>query len=127
MRILIFCFIILLLHLPVIAQPDGKGGQYPVVDTKPRFNGDLNAYLASNLRLPDEYRNTGGRVVAEFLIDTMGGVSNVYIVRDNNCKIALTPLEKEVMRVVKMMPPWIPGRLKGRKVAVKYSLPVNIR
>lgn len=126
MRILLLCFTILLLQFPASAQPDGNGGQYPVVDTKPRFDGDLNAYLASNLRLPDEYKATGGRVVVEFLIDSLGSVSNVYIMR-TNCKKALTPLEKEVMRVVKMMPPWIPGKLKGRKVAVKYSLPVNIR
>lgn len=126
MRILLLCFTILLLQLPAAAQPDGNSGQYPLVDTKPRFNGDLNAYLASNLRLPEVYKTTGGRVVAEFLIDTLGIVSNVYIMR-TSCKKALTPLEKEVMRVVKMMPPWIPGKLKGRKVAVKYSLPVNIR
>jgi periplasmic protein TonB len=126
MRILLLCFTILFFQLPASAQPDGSGNQYPVVDTKPRFNGDLNAYLASNLRLPDEYKTTGGRVVVEFLIDTLGNVSNVYVLRAS-CKKSMTPLEKEVLRVVKMMPPWIPGKLKGRTVAVKYSLPVNIR
>jgi len=125
MRIYLLLFIILLLQNPASAQA-GDGGRYPVVDTKPRFNGDLNAYLISNLQLADEIKQTGGRVVVQFLIDTMGHVSNVYVMR-SNCNKALTPLEKEVLRVVKMMPPWIPGRLKGRKVAVKYSLPVTIR
>ena len=126
MRILLLCMLTMLLYLPVNAQAGDSRNRYPMVDTKPRFNGDLNAYIASNLRLPQENRRNGGRVVVEFLIDTMGRISNVYIMR-TNCKKSLTPLEKEVMRVVRIMPPWIPGRLNGRKVAVKYSLPVNIR
>jgi periplasmic protein TonB len=125
MRIFLLFFTVLLLQNPASAQA-GDEGRYPMVDTRPRFNGDLNAYLASNLQLPVENKATGGRVVVEFLIDTVGRISNVYVM-SRKPNAALSPLEKEVLRVVRNMPPWIPGKLKGKKVAVKYSLPVNIK
>jgi hypothetical protein len=95
---------------------------YPTPEVKPRFNGDMNAFLMKNLRLTP--KDAHGKVTAEFLIDTAGRISAVSIKKENP-KAALTPLEKEVLRVVKIMPPWIPGRRKDDSlVPVRYSLPI---
>jgi len=34
-------------------------------------------------------------------------------------------LDAEAIRVVKSMPRWMPGRLKGKPVRVKFNLPVT--
>jgi hypothetical protein len=96
---------------------------YPEVETKPKFKGDMNAWLIKNLRFakPEDAR---GKVIVDFIIDTAGRVQGPIVRRDDTTK-PLTATQKEVLRVVKKMPPWIPGRRKnGEIVPVKYSLPV---
>jgi protein TonB len=34
-------------------------------------------------------------------------------------------LDKEAIRLIKSMPPWVPGKKDGRFVAVQYTLPVT--
>lgn len=36
-------------------------------------------------------------------------------------------LDAEAIRIVKMMPDWIPGKQKGKKVSVYYYVPINFR
>jgi len=46
-------------------------------------------------------------------------VTNVEVIR------GLEPMcDKEAIRVVKLMPKWIPGRQNGRNVPVYFTLPV---
>ena len=60
-----------------------------------------------------------GRVTIRFVVSRTGDVTDVTVIRglDPSC-------DKEAVRVVKMMPRWIPGRQKGRNVPVYYTLPV---
>jgi protein TonB len=34
---------------------------------------------------------------------------------------------EEALRVIKQMPRWIPGRLDGKPVRVKYTLPIKFK
>jgi protein TonB len=36
-------------------------------------------------------------------------------------------LDKEAVRVLRMMPKWKPGIQRGKPVRVKYTVPVNFR
>ena len=36
-------------------------------------------------------------------------------------------LDKEAVRVISLMPKWIPGKHKGARVDAKYTLPVTFR
>ena len=36
-------------------------------------------------------------------------------------------LDKEAMRIVSVMPKWIPGKQDGRPVAVYYTLPIKFK
>ncbi|RYE25461.1 MAG: hypothetical protein EOP51_04040 [Sphingobacteriales bacterium] len=95
-----------------------------LVDVKPRFNGNLNQYLISHVKVPKDSK-LEGRITTNFIVDTAGHISHVTV-EGKGPKDKLTPLEKEIVRVVSTMPPWIPGILKGRHVPVKYSLPINL-
>ena len=62
---------------------------------------------------------TQGRVIVQFIIDKDGSIINPTVVR------GIDPyLDKEAIRVIKIMPKWKPGMQRGRAVRVKYTLPV---
>lgn len=58
------------------------------------------------------------RISVQFKIDNTGNVTDV------KARAAHPALEQEAIRVVKALPKMIPGRHKGKKVAVLYALPI---
>ncbi len=95
---------------------------YTVVDTLPIFNGNLKSYLDSNLQYPTiAYENRiEGEVSVQFVIDKEGNIQKNTVAIYN--KNAGWGMDKEAIRLVSNMPPWIPGRLNGENVAVRYIL-----
>jgi TonB family C-terminal domain len=93
----------------------------------PTFPGgeeELMKFIGNNLRYPTSASEMGieGRVTIRFVVSKTGEVTNVEVIRglDPAC-------DKEAIRVVKMMPNWIPGRQNGRNVPVYFTLPVLYR
>ncbi|MDD4922495.1 MAG: TonB family protein [Bacteroidales bacterium] len=93
----------------------------------PEFPGgelELMKFIKSNLRYPSAASELGieGRVTIRFVVSKTGAVSSVEVIRgfDRSC-------DNEAVRVVKMMPNWIPGRQNGRNVPVYYTLPILFR
>lgn len=81
-------------------------------------------WLAENVQYPTICMEQGiqGRVIATFVVNKDGSIVDIEIVRSPDSN-----LSKETERVLKMMPPWKPGRKDGKPVRVKYSLPVTFR
>lgn len=98
---------------------------YDTVDVKPKFKGNLSDYLVKNLHLPKGAK-PGGKIVAQFWIDSSGKITHVEIL-DGKGRPPANAFEKEVVRVVKAMPAWQPGMYKGKKVTVRYSLPLILK
>lgn len=105
-------------------KPEAPKTVYDTVDVKPVFKGNLSQYLVQNIRMPKGAK-AQGRIVTQFWIDAKGNVSHVQIM-DKVARQPVTPLEKEIVRVVKAMPAWEPGSYKGKKVTVKYLLPLTL-
>ena len=90
----------------------------------PTYTGGTPAlieFLEGNLKYPEQAEREGieGRVVATFIVELDGSVTNA--------KIALSVhplLDAEALRVVSLMPNWNPGKNCGR---VRYSLPITFR
>ena len=94
------------------------------VEQMPQFPGgeeELLRFIQDNLRYPPSAAEIGidGRVTIRFVVDRSGNVTDVTVMRglDPAC-------DKEAVRVVKLMPKWIPGRQNGRTVPVYYTLPI---
>ncbi len=96
------------------------------VEQMPEFPGDVNEYLAKNIRYPDAARENGieGRVTVQFLIDEDGTISDIKVVGTERHGGGL---EDEAMRVIRSMPAWRPGKQNGRTVKVYLILPVLFR
>lgn len=98
---------------------------YTKVDKMPEFPGGqvaLVKYLSKNIKYPSKYKKdkVNGRVFVSFVIDKTGKVTQTKIVKSLNDEC-----DKEALRVISLMPNWLPGEKDGNKVNVQFGLPVN--
>lgn len=100
---------------------------FDVVEQMPEFPGGQIAmlnFLNKNIRYPEAAHKAGiqGRVVATFVVEKDGSISNAKVMR------SIDPLlDAEALRVISSMPNWIPGKQDGKPVAVKYTVPVSFK
>ena len=83
---------------------------YEVCEQMPIFEGGdaaLLKYLRENLKYPDNTKDRGvqGRLVIGFIVEKDGSLTDVKVLRPVDID-----LDVEVLRLVKGMPKWIPGR-----------------
>ena len=91
----------------------------------PQFPGGdkaLMEFLKKEVRQPDEAKDVKGRVVISVIVETSGELTHFEVRRSVH-----PALDKEALRVAKMMPKWIPGSICGKLVAVKYNLVVAFK
>jgi protein TonB len=89
-------------------------------------NQALIQFVYQHIEYPPMARETGidGTVVISFVVEPNGHVSQAQILRDigGGCG-------KEALRVVELMneklPPWTPGKQRGKAVRVQFNLPVR--
>lgn len=105
-----------------------KGEQiYDIVEQYPEFPGGYSAlteWIDDNLKFPVEAAMDGieGRVIVQFIVRPTGKIVDAKVVR------GIAPsLDKEALRLINIMPNWIPGRQKGKAVNVRYTLPITFK
>lgn len=94
------------------------------VEEMPSFPGGKKAmyeFLYSNLEFPEYAKETGieGTVYVRFVVSESGKITSIKIVRGLS-----EGIDKEVIRVIKKMPVWNPGKQNGHPVNVQFTLPV---
>ena len=83
----------------------------------------LLAFLDQSVRYPEGYESCAqGRVVVRFTIDVDGSTVDPKVIRSLD-----PPLDKEALRVVGLMPKWIPAKEKGKNKRTEYVLPILIK
>jgi hypothetical protein len=101
---------------------------FTIAEEMPEFVGgddSLRKYLSVNLIFPEGQTEIQSKVYVSFIIDTLGQPINICIVRPFYPD-KLTELEKTFLKIIVAMPRWLPGKQRGKKVPVKYLIPVNI-
>lgn len=96
------------------------------VDIQPEFSGGTTAmlqFLAANIRYPSVCDDVQGRVIVRFLVDSTGTVSNPEIIKSEVTK----DYNKEVIRVVQLMPKFKPAEKDGKPVNAWFTMPINFR
>ena len=100
---------------------------FQVVEEMPEFPGGMGEcmkFLSKNINYPSISQENGvqGRVIVQFVVNTDGSIVEPVVMR------GVDPyLDKEALRVIKMMPKWSPGKQRGKPVRVKYTVPVMFR
>ncbi len=106
---------------------DTDNDAFNVVEQMPQFPGgeiELMKFLSENVKYPEAASKAGtqGRVVAQFIVEADGSITNVKVLKKVSDEI-----DAEAVRVIKAMPKWKPGMQKGQPVRVKYTIPVTFR
>lgn len=96
---------------------------YLSADVMPQFPGGLKAlsnFLKKNIKAPDEVEE-GMKISVKvrFVVDINGQLQSFKVVESGG-----EVFDNEVLRVLKKMPQWIPGKSKGKNVAVYFIVPV---
>lgn len=108
---------------PVIAEE-------PIADfaevepTFPGGEGAMMTWIQENIEYPQIAVEMGeqGIVYVQFVVNKDGSIEQVKIMRGVS-----DALDDEAKRVVKKMPKWTPGEQAGKKVRVRYTLPIHFR
>ena len=100
---------------------------YKMVDVMPQFPGGDQAlfeFLMKNLQYPSIAREKGtmGTVIVNFTVTTTGEIDAIKIIKSvgDGC-------DEEALRVVKLLPNFIPGTQNGKPVSVYFNLPINFK
>jgi TonB family protein len=137
LKILIFLQLIILVYntfskSQYIEYEDNKAfintnlqSAYIQYEQMPQFPGGEKAmikFIKSNLKYPDIARKIGasGTVIINFVVESDGKISNIKVIRGigSGC-------DEEAVRIIKLMPDWIPGKNCGKAVSVGYTVPVR--
>ena len=100
---------------------------YDMVEVMPEFPGGVRAmldFIKKNIQYPEIARKNGiqGRVIVGVVVDKNGSVTNLTILK------SIDPyLNKEAIRVIRLMPKWKPGTQMDKPVKVKYAIPVSFK
>ena len=107
------------------AQESPADDAFDVVEQMPEYPGGPKAlmeFLNNNVQYPAEAEKAGiqGRVIATFVVEKDGSISNAKVVK------SVDPLlDAEALRVIDAMPNWKPGMQNGKVVRVKYTIPLS--
>ena len=98
---------------------------FVLVEELPEYIGGEEArqkFLKENLVYPKKAQkaNIEGRVILSFIVETDGNLTNFEIVKN-----AHPILDKEALRVAKLMTKWKSGKQRGKEVRVKYTMPIT--
>lgn len=132
MRISFLILFLLVIHVSSFGQSDslqevsGKIVNDCCFEIPPVFPGGQSAmekFLNDNLAYPDSSRENEieGKVIANFIIDTVGKVTEIGISKGLSLEI-----NKEVIRVLALMPDWVPGCCSDKKKKIKMQLFIPI-
>ena len=94
------------------------------ISEKPEFPGgimEFYKFVGNNFKTPEQ-PNLKGKVYITFIIEKDGSLSDIKNIRDIGFGTG-----EEAIRVLKICPKWIPGKLNGVPVRVMYSLPITIQ
>ena len=97
---------------------------FRVVEDLPQFPGgavEFMKWLTKNLKYPPsaQQRKVQGRVVAQFIVNKDGSISDLMLVE----KVS-PELDREALRVLRMMPKWTPGVMDAKPCRTKVCIPV---
>lgn len=98
---------------------------FMVVEEMPVFPGGESAmlkFISENIKYPEisKTSNISGKVFVNFIVAEKGNIEDVRIIRGLDSSI-----NKEVTRVIQLLPDWTPGRQRGKAVRVQITIPIN--
>lgn len=116
-----------IMPLPSVVEDPDEVFALTAVQKEPEFPGGKVAFanfLIDNLQYPASARDEKiqGTVYCTFIINKDGSYESLTL-----SKSADPELDEEAMRVLRLMPNWIPAEQNSKKVRVKMKVPIAFR
>ncbi len=93
---------------------------YRLVDSMPQYPGgdkEILKFINDNIKMHQDI-DAYGRMYIECIIDSTGNMTNFKILRS-----LASYYDDELIRIMKLMPKWKPGKCTGKAVNVKIVIP----
>lgn len=97
---------------------------YVAVEKMPEYPKgieEFRKFIAENFRNPKVDKDLKGIVIVQFVVEKDGSLSDIKVLRDLGYGTG-----KEAIRVLKKSKKWEAGVQNGKKVRVRYLLPVQV-
>lgn len=106
-----------------IEEDDNKVIPYYEVQEKAEAEYDYDEFIINNLKYPEyeESNNIEGTVKISFVVEKDGSITNVRVYKSSENE----NLDKEAMRVIKMLKPWKPAKQNGKATRMSMIKPVT--
>ncbi|MFC0518575.1 energy transducer TonB [Mucilaginibacter angelicae] len=104
-------------------KADGKSSITGPIESVPHYPGgqdSLASFLQKNLHWPEPEIDVQGKVIVSFIVTKSGRITNIKVIRP-----LYKSFDAEAIRVIKLMPAWIPAEVKGKPVNRNYHLPIS--
>jgi len=98
---------------------------YTAVEIQPEFPGGeagFAKFLQKTIRYPATAKQNRiqGKVYVQFVVEKDGSITDIKVIREPGSGTG-----DEAVRVMKLSPKWIPGKLNGQPVRVQFTLPID--
>ena len=109
---------------PTVLDMENNPLNFRVVEELPEFPGgatEFMKWLTKNLRYPTaaQQHKVQGKVVAQFIVNKDGTVSDIEIVKPVD-----PSLDREALRVLRMMPKWKAGMQDAKPCRTQVCIPI---
>ena len=109
---------------PTAVDMENNPLNFRVVEELPEFPGGATGFmkwLTKNLRYPvtAQQRKVQGKVVAQFIVNIDGSISNIEVVTPVD-----PSLDREALRVLGMMPRWTAGKQNAKPCRTQVCIPI---
>ena len=109
---------------PEVVDMYNEPVDFRVVEDLPQFPGGASEFmkwLTKNLKYPAsaQKKQVKGRVVAQFIVNTDGSVSDLELTEHLEAAC-----DREVLRVLRMMPNWQAGVMNAKPCRTKVCIPI---
>ena len=109
---------------PEVVDMYNEPVDFRVVEDLPQFPGGASEFmkwLTKNLKYPAsaQKKQVRGRVVAQFIVNTDGSVSDLELTEHLEAAC-----DREVLRVLRMMPHWQAGVMNAKPCRTKVCIPI---
>lgn len=93
-------------------------------DQMPQFIGgedELGRFIRQHIVYPPNAvkRKIQGLVIVQLVVSQTGDIKNIKLVSGIN-----TELDQEALRIVGLLPKWIPGKRAGKSVSIRFTIPI---
>jgi len=115
---------LLLLPITLFSQNDVI---YDVASIPPKYPGGnlkMSEFIAKHFEYPEIAREMGeqGTIWVEFVVYSDGNIRYAKVVKGVSAS-----LDAESIRVIELMPKWKPGEQAGKKVNVRFTIPIKAK